>query len=262
MGDGQDKHVFATLKPTFSDASSQLVIRMRATLRRAQEITTTVGEAELAAQRAQAKVRLVDSLTTEAERQCVDSEIQRLADAIYGRNADKVVNPPNLVSPPKMPGASEDPIVATETREGLLPSAPKEMLTTAQSGRASVPVAEQMAQEIETTVMWVQQLLECAHLASSPDAELEPGASLLKYLQPGRRYQKDQAVHKSTEFFHEKKEAEKEADERAVIFRGHALAAVRAKRQALLQEVNMVNIPLPEFAGAAGDQLAHLSSPV
>merc|ERR1712046_548788 len=178
---------------------------------------------------------------------------------MYGKATDKTAGTAKVL------GASEDPIVATETCEGLWSASPTEMLTSAQSGRASVPMAEQMAQEIETTVMWVQQLLECVHLASSPDAELEPGASLLKYLQPGRRYQKDQAVHKSTTFFHEKKEAEKEADEKAVIFRGQALAAVRAKRQAMLQEVNhevnMVNIPLPEFTGVTGNQVANRSSP-
>lgn len=82
-----------------------------------------------------------------------------------------------------------------------------------------------MAQEVETTVMWVQQLLESVHFIES-DTALDPGASLLSIVQPRLRLQKDEALQQSLQHFHEKKEAEQDVDERAALFRKRALQAM------------------------------------
>merc|ERR1719401_1469308 len=91
------------------------------------------------------------------------------------------------------------------------------------------PIASQMTQEIETTVMWVQQLLESVHFVES-DTALDPGASLLSIVQPRLRHQKDEALAKSLKLYNEKKEEEKEFDERAAFFRRQALEAVSQSR--------------------------------
>lgn len=98
-------------------------------------------------------------------------------------------------------------------------------------GGGTKSAAVQMSQEIETTVMWVQQLLESVHFIES-DTALEPGASLLSIVQPRLRHQKDEALNQSMKHFNEKKEAEKEVDERAAFFRRQALQAAIAQRNA------------------------------
>merc|ERR1712187_608372 len=91
-------------------------------------------------------------------------------------------------------------------------------------------ISDQMSQQIETTVMWVQQLLESVHFIES-DRSLEPGASLLSIVQPRLRHQKDEARHRSLTLFEEKKETEKEIDEHAALFRRRALQAVASQSQ-------------------------------
>lgn len=104
----------------------------------------------------------------------------------------------------------------------------------AQPGRAGAmscqgsDVSSDMVEQIETTVMWVQQLLESIHFVES-DREAEPGASLLSIVQPGRRHQKEIAVAQSVNLFHEKKEEEEDAEDDAPKFRGKALQAVMAR---------------------------------
>merc|ERR1712232_1479557 len=96
-------------------------------------------------------------------------------------------------------------------------------------------VAEQMTEQIESTVMWVQQLLESVHFVDS-DAMLDPGASLVSTVQPRLRHQKDEALMRSLKLFSEKKQEEKEFDVHAVFFRGEALKSVQAlKREKLRQ---------------------------
>merc|ERR1712187_731071 len=89
-------------------------------------------------------------------------------------------------------------------------------------------ISDQMSQQIETTVMWVQQLLESVHFVESDEA-LEPGASLLSIVQPGRRHQKDIALTQSVNLFHEKKE-EEEAEDETAVFIFQALLAVASQR--------------------------------
>lgn len=83
-----------------------------------------------------------------------------------------------------------------------------------------------MTEQIESTVMWVQQLLESVHFVDS-DAKLDPGASLLSIVQPRLRHQKDEALMRSLKLFSEKKQEEKEFDVHAVFFRGQALKSVQ-----------------------------------
>merc|ERR1719157_27504 len=73
-----DSMGFATVKDTFPGAAAQLVVMMRATLRHAQEITASVGEAEGANDRAQTVVTSVENTTTVAEQQIADAEIEKV----------------------------------------------------------------------------------------------------------------------------------------------------------------------------------------
>jgi len=310
---------FATLKPTFSDASAQLVELMRATLRHAQEITAAVGEAEGAAEQAQGAVVAVTAATADAERRVVESEIERLSASLFSQKLPEVAadsgrsrlgtfapasmsaaavsaaaaaasNTASVAASSASAAAVAAPTAATAsaaaapeepsesspcgTSSSGAVAAPLEMspasaghAAAAASTAAAPPPAEpaavlaapslplgpvsrsnvrlkggggggprsitsQMTEEIETTVMWVQQLLESVHFIDS-DTALEPGASLLSIVQPGRRHQKDEALHQSLTLFHEKKEEEEEADEHAIFFRKHALQAVAAQRSQL-----------------------------
>merc|ERR1740117_966871 len=106
-----------------------------------------------------------------------------------------------------------------------------EVVSTGAGASSEKTLTAEMAEEIETTVMWVQQLLESVHFAQSEDV-LEPGSSLLTIVQPGRRQQKDLALQQSMNLFHEKKEGEQDAeDETALLFRDQALNAVQAQRK-------------------------------
>lgn len=290
---------FATLRPTFPEASAQLVELMRATLRHAQEITAAVGEAEGAAKRAQAAVATVDAATTQVERRVVESEIEKLStwlappkqpdsgttDKGTYRSALAASMPSALSATSQVTTSSaiaQQPSLATSATSALPSGAPAQNATTdaaavagqedgPSSGTGNFPLASsgldgglrgesesaavqgarlaeslrdkdgtgkpsvalEMAEEIETTVMWVQQLLESVHFIDS-DTPLEPGASLLSIVQPGRRHQKDIALDQSKVVFREKKEAEEEDDDlNTAIFRrlrGEALQAVSAQR--------------------------------
>jgi len=300
---------FATLKPTFPDASAQLVELMRATLKHAQEITAAVGEAEGAAERAQCKVQTVDSLTTAAERRIVDSEIERLTTWLNRpppveekswidkyRKLDKLgdklevpqigqqqptASPPTTLtmpmslsqekekvsvsSPPPVPPTS-GPTLAAAVEEGTAPTTSGSsqavgnggsgdnaglMASTALSNGSVVKttaathhptvhsattsgqtLTSEMAEEIETTVMWVQQLLESVHFVES-DEVMEPGASLLGAVQPGRRHQKEIALSQSVHLLHEKKEEEEDAEDETAVFRSLALQTVAFQRSNL-----------------------------
>jgi len=96
---------------------------------------------------------------------------------------------------------------------------------------STTTASAEMTEEIETTVMWVQQLLESVHFVES-EQSLEPGVSLLSIVQPGRRIQKDIALNQSVHLFHEKKEEEEDAEDDAPVFRGSALQTVLAQRLA------------------------------
>lgn len=291
---------FATLRPTFPEASAQLVELMRATLRHAQEITAAVGEAEGAAKRAQAAVATVDAATTQVERRVVESEIDKLsawlappkqpdgsgtADKGNYRSALAASMPSALAATSQVTTTSataQQPSQGSSATSALPQAAPAQNATTdaaavagqedgPSSGTGSFPLASsgldgglrgegesaavqgarlaeslrdkdgtgkpsvalEMAEEIETTVMWVQQLLESVHFIDS-DTPLEPGASLLSIVQPGRRHQKDIALDQSKIVFREKKEAEEEDDDlNTAIFRrlrGEALQAVSMQR--------------------------------
>lgn len=276
---------FATLRPTYPEASAQLVELMRATLRHAQEITAAVGEAEVTASRAQSAVSAVDTATTQAERRVVESEIDKLSAwlAPPAPTTDKgnqryaapayytsAVTSTSMASSTALAADSTPRFVtekaaASQTASADQPAAPEkadsgtwppgstsgdgsgqcgdaEHASAQGAGGAEASnsgsekhIALEMAEEIETTVMWVQQLLESVHFIDS-DTKLEPGASLLSIVQPGRRHQKDVALHQSKKVFREKKEAEEEDDLNTSLFRrlrGEALQAVSTQRAAI-----------------------------
>lgn len=134
-------------------------------------------------------------------------------------------------------GSGPQPILTAESSRAPSLPALREALGAGASrrqsgGPESSSQAAQMAQEVETTVMWVQQLLESVHFVES-DTALEPGASLLSVVQPRPRHQKDEALHSSLKFFQEKKEAEAEVDEHAALFRRRALQNVAQQREKL-----------------------------
>jgi len=106
--------------------------------------------------------------------------------------------------------------------------------TSEPGGSGPQSTAAQMSQEIETTVMWVQQLLESVHSIET-DTELAPGTSLLSVVQPRLRHSKDAALKKGLAQFHEKKEIEKEEEEQQALtlFRSRALEAVSATRRGI-----------------------------
>jgi hypothetical protein len=83
-----------------------------------------------------------------------------------------------------------------------------------------------MGEQVESTVMWVQQMLESVHFVDS-DAQLDPGASLKSIVQPRLRHQKDEALKRSQKYFNEKKQEEKEYDVQKVFFRSQALKSVQ-----------------------------------
>lgn len=304
---------FATVKDTFPGAAAQLVVMMRATLRHAQEITASVGEAEGANERAQTVVTSVENTSTAAEQKIADAEIEKVVNwlnrpqetfseqrgrpaagaAAAAAGADKWASnlsatsvqpgtasvppsvptsaamPSNAPRPSNAPGAmsstaslaSEDAspggaqaggavqgagVLSTAAQlaakgavtpyGSLLDNANMSGMPTlyGQSAAASSTktLTSEMTEEIETTVMWVQQLLESVHFVESEDV-LEPGASLLSIVQPGRRGQKEIALHQSVNLFHEKKEEEEDADDEAPKFRNRALQAVKAQREGL-----------------------------
>jgi len=301
---------FATLKPTFPDASAQLVELMRATLRHAQEITAAVGEAEGAAERALSKVQTVDSSTTAAERRVVDSEIDRLTtwlnrpppveekswiekfrskekgdkaevqsagqqqqlatptstltvpmSSSQEREKVSVTSPPPVLPPSSSPAATGEESTAPTTTGSSQPSqqgisggsaetagsgasfappngagakmaAATNPLTVQSTTRSGKTLTSEMAEEIETTVMWVQQLLESVHFVES-DEVMEPGASLLGAVQPGRRHQKEIALSQSVHLLHEKKEEEEDAEDETAVFRSLALQTVSFQRSNL-----------------------------
>lgn len=292
---------FATLQPTFPDASAQLVELMRATLRHAQEITAVVGEAEGAAERAQCKVQIVNSSTTAGERQRVDSEIERLTtwlnrpppveekswiDKYRNKEREKLEVPQSgtqpispsttftapvstsqekayVPSPPPILQSNSGPTLAAAVEEGvasttsinsqavansdnagsvattglsssaLVKAAPSNLPSTMPSATASgKTLASEMAEEIETTVMWVQQLLESVHFVESNEV-MEGGASLLGAVQPGRRHQKEIALTQSVNLLHEKKAEEEDAEDETAVFRSLALQTVALQRSNL-----------------------------
>jgi len=299
-----DSMGFATVKDTFPGAAAQLVVMMRATLRHAQEITASVGEAEGANERAQTVVTNVENTTTVAEQSIADAEIEKVVNwlnrpqetfqeqrgrAAAAAGADKwassvsvsatsvqtgiasvpvsvQTSPPrpsnaagaisstvSLASEDATPGGAEAGgavqgagVLSTAAQLGakgaatpygsLLDNANMSGMPTlyGQSAAASSTktLTSEMTEEIETTVMWVQQLLESVHFVESEDV-LEPGASLLSIVQPGRRGQKEIALHQSVNLFHEKKEEEEDADDEAPKFRNRALQAVKAQREGL-----------------------------
>eukprot|EP00928_Gymnodinium_smaydae_P090673 TRINITY_DN74432_c0_g1_i1.p1 TRINITY_DN74432_c0_g1~~TRINITY_DN74432_c0_g1_i1.p1 ORF type:complete len:236 (+),score=73.05 TRINITY_DN74432_c0_g1_i1:47-754(+) len=214
---------FATVRPSGADASAQLVELMRTTLRHAQEISSAVADAEACAARARKVAAAAVASTTDRERDLAQSELERLSAALSAHAG----------------GGASPAAVSVSPQESL---APVDAVLPAGAGadsRQLVPalstgtgaLAKQMSQEIETTVMWVQQLLESVHFVDS-DTPLDPGASLLSVVQPRLRHQKDEALQRSLKLFNEKKEEEQEFDERAAIFRGQALQAVaRAQRE-------------------------------
>jgi len=228
---------FATVKPRFSDASAQLVELMRATLRHAQEISVSVGEAEAIAESAKETVAMTDAATTPAERRTAESEIERLSACCAPEPPDSKADSERRaqLAPPAAGASAGDPPsgVCGASNAG---SPPDESGADASGPHAVTPaggsesVASQMTQEIERTVMWVQQLLESVHFIES-DRSLEPGASLLSIVQPRLRHQKDEARHRSLTLFEEKKETEKEIDEHAALFRRRALQAVSSQRK-------------------------------
>lgn len=225
---------FATLKPTFSDAAGQLVVVMRATLQGAQDIATAVGEAERTAQRCKNIVQDVDSATTERESQLVHSELYRLAQRAYVNRLDD----PVMRNRPSRPNS---PVNGDRGAADGTTSASSSLVPTCVSTK---PISEQMALETETTVMWVQQLLESVHFIGS-DKALEPGSSLLSMVQPKPKHDKDYAMHRSLVLFNEKKESEKNVDELAAIFRHKALSAVAAQRSAVTPGPPQINIAQP-----------------
>jgi len=245
MGDrgGPDSVGFATLQPNFSDASAQLVEQMRATLRQAQEIIAAVGEAESTVERTRAALIATDSAATEAELLIAESEIERLS-ATFGNQgvrpaqsasahltASSTMNLATIsesapASGPAITSEKSGPLAASAA--GMSPLADGVGLALPSDGDGQ-SVAGQMTKEIETTVMWVQQLLESVHFTESDEA-LEPGASLLHIVQPRLRQQKDDAVNHSLVLFNEKKETEKDVDEHAAFFRSQALQAVSSQK--------------------------------
>eukprot|EP00929_Paragymnodinium_shiwhaense_P051113 TRINITY_DN25734_c0_g1_i2.p1 TRINITY_DN25734_c0_g1~~TRINITY_DN25734_c0_g1_i2.p1 ORF type:complete len:237 (-),score=57.46 TRINITY_DN25734_c0_g1_i2:120-830(-) len=203
---------FATLRPTCAEASSQLVENMRATLRQAQE------------------------------RSQVEREIERLTALMHGGPA-----PPSAEHAERLPrlqSGAPTPLNKNardrsrfDSNEGVPSRIPEgdhfamhwpdaqdaSAHASGHSGEAAgTPIAAQMTQQVETTVMWVQQLLESVHFVDS-DQVLEPGASLLSIVQPRMRHQKEESLQRSLQAFSEKKEDEKEFDERAAFFRRQAL---------------------------------------
>lgn len=298
---------FGTVKNTFPDAAAQLVELMRATLRHAQEITASVGEAEGANERAQSVVTNIDNTTTTAEQAIANAEIEKVLNWLNrpqetlpeqrGRTAAYPTSPsaapasaasvPASVTTPTVPsnaprasalaptsfvpaaspaaasGSDESvgaaqaggsgqgaPALSGVGAQGSLGSkgamTPYGSLLDNESGMPTLygqsaatfgtkTLTSEMAEEIETTVMWVQQLLESVHFVESEDV-FEPGASLLSIVQPGRRGQKEIAVHQSVHLFHEKKEEEEDADEERSKFRNRALQAVQMRRQEAKEE--------------------------
>lgn len=238
---------FATVKPKFSDASSQLVELMRATLRHAQEISVSVGEAEATAESVKEAIAMTDNVTTPAERRIVEAEIERLSASMFlwpdvdsKSDGDKRTQSmlPALV-PTVASVAHTDASVGDASdgnSAGNVGASPSEFSADVGGSRPAISiggsksVASQMNKEIERTVMWVQQLLESVHFIES-DKSLEPGASLLSIVQPRLRHQKDEARHRSLTLFEEKKETEKEIDEHAALFRRRALQAVASQSQ-------------------------------
>lgn len=243
---------FAAIKPTFSEASAQLVEQMRATLRHAQEISTAVGEAEAAAASAREAAAVADAAVLEEELQIEREELERLLRP-QERSAIPSATPSATPAPPMAP-ASSLALQPSSVNAAAPSSASSASPSDSAAGLAAVPtgshlgsaggapigsasprggrqesVASQMTQEVETTIMWVQQLLESVHLIES-DTPLQPGASLLSIVQPRPRHQKDEALQQSLALFREKKETEEEADERAAAFRRQALEAVAAQR--------------------------------
>jgi hypothetical protein len=247
---------FATLKNTFPDASAQLVELMRATLRHAQEITASVGDAELATEQAHTAVTTVDSMTTAAERRVVDAEIEKVTRWLNPA-MQRSGNLPAGISATTAPSSNSALAASGDDAALGVPQAGNgygagssnggqagldmSVASTAPVGSTAssfsnvsarnIDVSGDMAEQIETTVMWVQQLLESVHFAESEEG-LESGASLLSIVQPGRRTQKDNAIKNSVSLFHEKKEEEEDAEDEAPFFRFQALQAVQARAAA------------------------------
>eukprot|EP00927_Polykrikos_kofoidii_P075151 TRINITY_DN71222_c0_g1_i1.p1 TRINITY_DN71222_c0_g1~~TRINITY_DN71222_c0_g1_i1.p1 ORF type:complete len:245 (-),score=33.97 TRINITY_DN71222_c0_g1_i1:88-792(-) len=219
---------FATLKPNSSDASAHFVELMRATLKHAQEISASVGEAEAVTAHARGVAAAVDASITEEERDRVEKEIKRLSTSLHTSQLTPHVGF-QAVDGPHAGGTSARGFVDYQNTAVANPAS-----SAGPSGHHHVPThstAAQMTQEIETTVMWVQQLLESVHLVESGTA-VEPGSSLLSIVQPRSRHQKDEALQRSLKLFNTKKQEEKEFDEHAVIFRRQAVQAALAARSA------------------------------
>jgi len=219
---------FATLKPSFPEASSHLVEQMRNTLRTAQEISVAVGEAERAADKAHAVVVATTEAETPAERRSAAAHMARLSAALAQRSADANRQADGDKSP-RIASSGDKTLRSSQTTAPIRFNEATQLGTSVPKSSTSASISKQMTQEIETTVMWVQQFLESVHFMES-DATLEPGASLLSIVQPRMRHQKDEAVQRSLTLFHEKKEDEEETDECTVHFRNQALQAVMAQR--------------------------------
>jgi len=213
---------FVSVNPNFSDSSAQLMDFVRATLKHAQEITATVDQAE---QTADLALRCTNSV--ELDREWMEQEVARLQ-SILGIKPPPVEGTPVAKSvPPQASKTGDAPKEAAATAPpDATPGLPEGVTLSAGAGE---PIADQMAKEIQITVMWVQQLLELVHVVESGE-KVEAGKSLIDMVRPGALRTKKDALAQSLGLFREKKEDDEEFDSRAQVFRNQAMSAVMANR--------------------------------
>merc|ERR1719420_1547168 len=97
------------------------------------------------------------------------------------------------------------------------------------SAGTDVRIAAELENEIQLTVMWVQQLLELVHVVESGE-KVEVGKSLIDMVRPGALRTKKDALSQSLGLFREKKEDDEEFDSKAQVFRNQAMSHVMAAR--------------------------------
>lgn len=188
---------FATLKPKLHDASTQWVDSMRGTLRHAREINNALAEAEVAVSKARAVGAAIDAATGDAELRSAASEIDRITTFLTTgvRPTEKSSSPlqPSPValafvqaadSPSSTPvgslasgyGPSGASVGAFAMSAGSMPG----------TGLGDPASAAQMEQEIDTTAIWVQQIMDTVQLMEA-NFKHDKGASLAPVLQEKMR---------------------------------------------------------------------------
>lgn len=209
---------FVSVNPTFGDSSAQLMDYVRVTLKHAQEITVTVDQAE---QSADAALRCTNSV--ELNKEWMEQEVTRLQSNLGIKPVGGVAN---VVPPPSSKSGDTQPDPASAS-PGANSGAPEGFSLSAGAGE---PIADELANEIQITVMWVQQLLELVHVVESGE-KVEAGKSLIDMVRPGGGATKKDALSQSLGLFREKKEDDEEFDSRAQVFRNQAMSHVMALKR-------------------------------